>query len=106
MKNIIQLVKNLERSDLTKKKEVLQNKELNIVGERLLKVVLFTQNKDLISNNAYENKRAYATAIEAAIGFMSIIDKKAYLKISIRSVYLTNKRRFLWAIGGKKIQRG
>ena len=42
----------------------------------LLKNVLFARNNDLSSNNENENKKAYATAIEAVIGFISIIDKK------------------------------
>ena len=66
----------LTADDLNKKKEVLQNKELNIVGEQVLKDVLFARNNDLSSNNENENKKAYATAIEAVIGFISIIDKK------------------------------
>ena len=66
----------LTADDLNKKKEVLQNKELNNVGEKLLKDVLFARNNDLNSNNENENKKAYATAIEAVIGFISIIDKK------------------------------
>ena len=66
----------LTADDLNKKKEVLQNKELNIVGEQVLKNVLFVRNNDLSSNNENENKKAYATAIEAVIGFISIIDKK------------------------------
>ena len=66
----------LTADDLNKKKDVLQNKELNIVGEQVLKDVLFARNNDLSSNNENENKKAYATAIEAVIGFISIIDKK------------------------------
>lgn len=66
----------LTADDLNTKKEVLQNKELNIVGEQVLKNVLFARNNDLSSNNENENKKAYATAIEAVIGFISIIDKK------------------------------
>ena len=37
---------------------------------------MFARNNDLSSNNENENKKAYATAIEAVIGFISIIDKK------------------------------
>lgn len=65
----------LTADDLNKKKEVLQNKELNIVGEQVLKDVLFARNNDLISNNDNENKKAYATAFEAIIGFIVLLDK-------------------------------
>lgn len=53
----------------------MQNKELNIVGEQVLKDVLFARNNDLISNNDNENKKAYATAFEAIIGFIVLLDK-------------------------------
>ena len=67
---------NLTSDDLDKKKERLRNEALNHVGERLLKDVLFASNTDLESNNEdYPNKKAYATAFEAVIGFIALIDK-------------------------------
>ncbi len=66
----------LTSDDLDKKKESLQNEKLNLVGERMLKGVLFASNNDLESNNeAHPNKKAYATAFEAVIGFISLLDK-------------------------------
>ena len=66
----------LTSDDLDKKKESLQNEKLNLVGERMLKGVLFTSNNDLESNNAdHPNKKAYATAFEAIIGFIALLDK-------------------------------
>ena len=66
----------LTADDLDKKKESLQNEKLNLVGERMLKGVLFTSNNDLESNNDdHPNKKAYATAFEAIIGFVALLDK-------------------------------
>ena len=66
----------LTADDLDKKKESLQNEKLNLVGERMLKGVLFTSNNDLESNNDdHPNKKAYATAFEAIIGFIALLDK-------------------------------
>ena len=66
----------LTSDDLDKKKESLQNEKLNFVGERMLKGVLFARNNDLESNNeAHPNKTAYATAFEAVIGFIALLDK-------------------------------
>ena len=66
----------LTSDDLDKKKESLQNEKLNLVGERMLKGVLFTSNNDLESNNDdHPNKKAYATAFEAVIGFIALLDK-------------------------------
>ena len=61
----------LTADDLDKKKESLQNEKLNFVGD-----VLFASNNDLESNNeAHPNKKAYATAFEAVIGFIALLDK-------------------------------
>lgn len=66
----------LTADDLDKKKESLQNEKLNFVGEQMLKGVLFASNNDLESNNeAHPNKKAYATAFEAVIGFIALLDK-------------------------------
>ena len=66
----------LTSDDLDKKKEGLQNEKLNFVGEQMLKGVLFASNNDLKSNNEdHPNKKAYATAFEAVIGFIALLDK-------------------------------
>ena len=67
----------LTSDDLDKKKESLQNEKLNFVGERMLKDVLFASNNDLESKNEdHPNKKAYATAFEAVIGFIALLDKE------------------------------
>ena len=67
----------LTSDDLDKKKECLQNEGLNLAGEKMLNGVLFASNNDLKSNNAdHPNKKAYATAFEAVIGFIALLDKK------------------------------
>ena len=66
----------LTSDDLDKKKECLQNEGLNLAGEKMLNGVLFASNNDLKSNNAdHPNKKAYATAFEAVIGFIALLDK-------------------------------
>ena len=66
----------LTSDDLDKKKECLQNEGLNLAGEKMLNGVLFASNNDLKSNNAdHPNKNAYATAFEAVIGFIALLDK-------------------------------
>lgn len=63
-------------NDLNDSKARLQNEKLNLVGERMLKGVLFASNNDLESNNEdHPNKKAYATAFEAVIGFIALMDK-------------------------------
>ena len=63
-------------NDLNDSKARLQNEKLNLVGERMLKGVLFASNNDLESNNEdHPNKKAYATAFEAVIGFIALLDK-------------------------------
>ena len=51
-------------------KEKITNKNLNFAGKELLKDSLFHENNDL-SN---KNKKSYATAFEAIIGFLSLVD--------------------------------
>ena len=88
----------LTSDDLDKKKESLQNEKLNCVGERMLKGVLFTSNNDLESNNEdYPNKKAYATAFEAVIGFIALMDKAQYTNNTdkILKEQLSNVRRRL-----------
>lgn len=55
---------------LTEEKDFVTNNNLNKIGERLLKDKLFSRNNDLDDNNT----KSYATAFEAVIGFIAIID--------------------------------
>lgn len=57
--------------ELTDKKKIVTNEHLNIIGETLLSNKLFAMNNDLKEGN----KKSYATAFEAVIGFISIINK-------------------------------
>lgn len=61
--------------ELTAEKEDVTNKNLNNVGEAVLKNRLFEKNNDLISKNDNSNNKAYATAFEAVIGFVALLDK-------------------------------
>ena len=60
--------KNLSMEEMTQKKGKLQNKNLNIIGKKLLEGYLFAKNNDL------SNKKAYATAFEAVIGFLAFFN--------------------------------
>lgn len=60
----------LSMEEMTEKKKLLQNESLNIIGEKLLKGYLFAENNDLKD----QNKKAYATAFEAVIGFLAKFD--------------------------------
>ncbi len=71
---------NITSEKLTNKKEILENKHFNEIGKDLLKGVVFASNNDLDSNNDNENKKAYATAFEAVIGFIAIMNKDYYKK--------------------------
>ena len=62
------------QEELTKEKDVLTNSHLNILGKKLLEGKLFNTTTDLTNSNDNENKKAYATAFEAVIGFISLID--------------------------------
>ena len=57
--------------ELTDKKKIVTNDHLNIIGKNLLSNKLFAMNNDLKESN----KKSYATAFEAVIGFISIINK-------------------------------
>jgi dsRNA-specific ribonuclease len=71
---------------LTGEKIILRNDHLNIIGKKLLEGRLFATNNDLDSNNEIENKKSYATAFEAIIGFVSLINlDKAF---EILKIYL------------------
>ena len=65
---------------LTEEKEIVKNDRLNVIGKKMLcdedGIFLFAANNDLESNNDdHPNKKAYATAFEAVIGFISLLDK-------------------------------
>lgn len=53
--------------ELTDKKKIVTNEHLNIIGENLLSNKLFAINNDLKEGN----KKSYATAFEAVIGFIN-----------------------------------
>ena len=65
---------------LTEEKEIVKNDRLNVIGKKMLcdedGIFLFSSNNDLESNNEdHPNKKAYATAFEAIIGFIALLDK-------------------------------
>ncbi len=60
----------LSMEEMTKEKSILKNGNLNSIGEKLLKGYLFAENNDLKD----QNKKAYATAFEAVIGFLAKFD--------------------------------
>lgn len=63
------------KKELHDKKGKLTNANLNDTGKELLESFLFASNNDLISNEKDKpHKKAYATAFEAVIGFISISD--------------------------------
>lgn len=64
-------------SSLTGEKFILQNDQLNITGKRLLEGKLFAYNNDLKDGNIKD----YATAFEAVIGFISLLDIKKAFKV-------------------------
>lgn len=68
---------NSSMEELTIKKILLTNANLNVVGEKLLKAHLFASNNDLKE----DNKKVYATAFEAVIGFISIYNKPEAFRI-------------------------
>ncbi len=65
----------ISQEKLTAEKEALTNKNLNIIGKKLLEGIVFATDSDLINSNPNdnENKKAYASAFEAVIGFISLI---------------------------------
>ncbi len=69
---------NITSEELTKEKKLLENDHFNEIGKVLLKDNLFSSNNDLDSNNDHNNKKAYATAFEAIIGFIAIMNKDYY----------------------------
>ena len=63
------------KKELTAEKKVVTNEHLNLVGEKILKDRLFAKNNDLESKSEKKNKKAYATAFEAVIGYIAVLDK-------------------------------
>lgn len=63
------------KKELTAEKKVVTNKHLNLIGEKILKDRLFAKNNDLESKSEKKNKKAYATAFEAVIGYIALLDK-------------------------------
>lgn len=64
---------NSKKGDLTKncKQTIGTNKQMNPLAEKWLSPFLFATNNDLIDNNSNgQNKKGYATALEAVIGFL------------------------------------
>lgn len=55
--------------ELTKKKNIVTNNHLNDIGKNMLQGKLFSTNDDV----KITNKKSYATAFEAIIGFISLI---------------------------------
>lgn len=74
----------LSKQELTNKKGALENEELNKIGEKMCGGKLFASNNDLESNNENGNKKAYATAFEAVIGFIALLEKQKSLNSKSR----------------------
>lgn len=68
---------NSTQEELTNKKKIVTNEHLNIIGRNLLLKKLFAINNDLKE----ENKKSYATAFEALIGFIGILDRNEVYEI-------------------------
>lgn len=68
---------NSTQEELTNKKKIVTNEHLNIIGRNLLLNKLFAINNDLKE----ENKKSYATAFEAVIGFIGILDRNKVYEI-------------------------
>jgi 23S rRNA maturation mini-RNase III len=64
-------------SSLTYDKYILQNRQLNIIGKKLLKDKLFAYNNDLRNDNTKD----YATAFEAVVGFISLLNINKAFKL-------------------------
>ena len=58
------------KGKLTDEKNIVTNEHLKIVGKKLLEGYLFYENNDLKE----DNKKDYATAFEAIIGFIALND--------------------------------
>ena len=69
------------KGKLTNEKKALTNVNFNIIGKKFLDGILFARGTDLISSNPCENKKSYATAFEAVIGFISLFNLDAAFKI-------------------------
>lgn len=64
-------------ASLTYDKYILQNNQLNIIGKKLLKDKLFAYNNDLRNDNTKD----YATAFEAVVGFISLLNINKAFKL-------------------------
>ena len=62
--------------ELTALKETVTNENLNIIGKKLLENHLFFSNNDLDDIN----KKSYATAFEAVVGFITLNNKVDVIK--------------------------
>lgn len=62
---------NITSEELSNKKSIVKNENLNNIGKDLLQNKLFAANNDLTEKNI----KSYATAFEAVIGFIGILDK-------------------------------
>lgn len=62
---------NITSEELSNKKSIVKNENLNNIGKDLLQNKLFAVNNDLTEKNI----KSYATAFEAVIGFIGILDK-------------------------------
>lgn len=68
---------NSTQEELTDKKKIVANEHLNIIGKNLLSNKLFAMNNDLKEGN----KKSYATAFEAVIGFIGILNRNKVYEI-------------------------
>ncbi len=72
------------KSDMTKEKVVLKNRNLISISKSLFKDsgLPFAKNNDLLNSDETSapepklNKKGYATAFEAVVGFLALLDKK------------------------------
>lgn len=74
---------NVTSEYLTNEKKLLENDNLNNVGRELLNDNLFWRNNDLDDIN----RKSYATAFEAVIGFISLIDIRKAEKLIKKCIY-------------------
>lgn len=71
----------LTKAELTQLKEKLTNEELASLGEELFGDFLFSRNTDL-NKNKQCYVRAYATALEAVFGFLTLKYPRAFNEIA------------------------
>ena len=73
---------NITSEELSNKKSIVKNENLNNIGKNLLQNKLFAVNNDLTEKNI----KSYATAFEAVIGFSGILDKNKVNSILDKSL--------------------